>query len=270
MTKSVFDYLSYKAYLSDLIRQNPNYGHGFKSKIAKALNCQTAYLSQVLNRGANFSLEQAADLNQLLAHGKDEAKFFILLVQLERAGTTLLKNFIKNEINEIIARREVLKERVVKSDSLSTENQMKYYSRWYFSALHMLATIPELQTKEAMARALQLPLNIVSDALEFLETVGLVKSEGGKFTPGATQLFLGSDSPMIAQLHSNWRIKSLESLSRDFKNDLHYSSCATLSKSDFRAVKELLIKSINEARAIIKNSKEEELICFTLDFFSLL
>lgn len=123
MNKSIFTYINYKIYLKALIRNTPGYGHGFKSKIAKHLGCQTTYISQILNKDANFSLEQVEDLNELLGHSREESQFFRLLVQWERAGTVKLKNAIQYEIKEVLAKRELLRERVEKTDSLTDEQQ---------------------------------------------------------------------------------------------------------------------------------------------------
>ncbi len=148
MKNNIFDFSDYKAYLKTLIRTSPQLGHGFKSKIAKTLRCQTAYVSQVLNQNANFSLEQAEELNLLLQHTKEEGRFLLLLIQKERAGSVRLRKRFEEDIAEIHSKRERLKERIEKTATLSTENQMHYYSRWYYSAIHIACTIPELQTEK--------------------------------------------------------------------------------------------------------------------------
>src|ERR1700733_19454 len=111
MQNSVFDYKEYKRYLRDFIRSQPSGGHGLRSKIAEALSCHITYVSQVLNKGAHFSLEQADELSRFLGHTKDEGNYFLLLVQVERAGTTSLKNKFKDQIEVIREKRLVLKDR---------------------------------------------------------------------------------------------------------------------------------------------------------------
>ncbi len=77
--KSLFEYLSYKTYLKAALENKPSGGHGFRSKIAAALGCQVSYISQVLNKEAHFSLEQAEALNSLLGHTDEESEFFSCL-----------------------------------------------------------------------------------------------------------------------------------------------------------------------------------------------
>jgi hypothetical protein len=51
--------------------------------------------------------------------------------------------------------------------------------------------------------------------------------------------------------------------------DLHYSMVVSLSRHDVVRIKERILEEIKENQAIIKNSKEEELYAYTIDFFSM-
>lgn len=50
-------------------------------------------------------------------------------------------------------------------------------------------------------------------------------------------------------------------------NDLFYSSVVTLSKADITKIKSKLVQWITETKSIIRESKEEEVYSFNLDFF---
>jgi uncharacterized protein (TIGR02147 family) len=270
MKNSVFEYDSFKRYLRDYIRAQVGHGRGFKSKMAKALNCHMTYVSQVLNKDANFSLEQADELNSFLGHTKDESHYFLLLVQLERAGTTSLKNKFKEQIATIHEKRLVLKDRVDIKRVLSPLDQTQYYSAWYYAAIHILVTIPEFQTKENMAKHLHLSLEKVSMILEFLVSIGLVAFENGRYKNGVNRIFLGSDSLMISKHHANWRMKAIESLDRDSANDIHFSTVVSFAHEDRNRIREFLVKSIEGAREIVRSSKhEQELSCLNVDFFKI-
>ena len=91
MNKTIYQYRDYKKYLHDYIQSQPGKGYGFRSRIAETTHCDTAYVSQVLRQNAHFSLEQAEDLNDLLGHTQDESEYFLLLIQLARAGTPKLR-----------------------------------------------------------------------------------------------------------------------------------------------------------------------------------
>jgi uncharacterized protein (TIGR02147 family) len=268
MRKDIFDYDDYKKYLHGLFQSQPSQGHGFRSRLAEAAGCRVSYVSQVLNQDANFSLEQAENLNSLLEHNSEESDFFLLLVQYGRAGSHALRARLKEQILRFRQKRLVLKDRVDIKASLSVVDQMTYYSAWYYAAIHMLVMVPEYRTREAISRYLKLTLEKVSETLKFLTSVGLVKNEGGKYSPGVSRIFLGNDSPMITRHHTNWRMRAIDSLDRDLKNDLHLSTVLSLSHEDAIHLKEFLVKSIQKAREIAaSSSKDQEVQCLCVDLF---
>ncbi|MFL5813841.1 MAG: TIGR02147 family protein [Bdellovibrionia bacterium] len=270
MRKDIFDYDDYKKYLHDLFLSQPSQGHGFRSRLAEAAGCRVSYVSQVLNQDADFSLEQAENLNPLLGHNAEESDFFLLLIQYARAGSHALKTRLKEQILRFRQKRLVLKDRVDIKTTLSPVDQMTYYSAWYYAAIHILVMMPEYRTREAISKYLRMPSEKVSEALKFLTSVGLVKSDGSKYLPGVSRIFLGNDSPMISKHHTNWRMRAIDSLDRDLKNDLHLSTVLSLSREDVIHLKELLAKSIDKGRDIAaKSLKDEEVHCLCVDLFKI-
>lgn len=264
---SVFKSSNYKHYLDEIIKSKPGKGHGFRTQIAAAIGSHSAYVYQVLKKDAHFSPEQTEELNHFLGHSQEEGLYFHLLVQKARAGTQRLKQRVQSQINILLEKRMVLKERVEIKKALSALDQTKYYSAWYYPAIHILITLPEFRTKEAISKRLNLSMEWVNEVLEFLVSTGLVSQDGQIFKPGVTELFLGSDSIMISKHHTNWRMKALESLGRPGNQDLHYSTVVSLSFDDVRVIKEIFIKAISDANRIIKDSKEEDLQSLCIDIF---
>jgi uncharacterized protein (TIGR02147 family) len=269
MKKDIYDFRDYKAYLKYWVAQKPGKGRGLQTQMANKIDCQTGYVSQVLNTGANFSLEQAEGINQFIGHTYEEGHFFILLVELSRAGTVDLKKRFQNEIDKILNQRLILKDRVDIKKSLEPVDQATYYSSWYFAAIHVAISIPSLQTREALMKYLGLSGETVNEALSFLTSVGLLDKKGDHYTQGVARLFLGKDSPMIKKHHTNWRMRAIHSLDVSLDKNLHFSTVVSLSQDDLLAIKEKLVKAIEDTRAIIRESKEEKVCCFSLDFFNL-
>jgi uncharacterized protein (TIGR02147 family) len=265
---SVFEFTSYKAYLRTWIESRPNQGRGERSRIAETLRCQLAYVSQVLNGPAHFSFEQAEALNQLINHTEEEGDFFHLLVQLERAGTPALKSRIQRKVKKILNDRLILRNRLEFEKSLSREDQAIYYSSWYYAGIHIAVAVPTLQTREALVRALGLPVSRVTQVLEFLVSRGLVEEVKGRYRTGDTRIHLESDSPMIAKHHVNWRMQAVQAIENENANELHYSSVIAAGESDIPRVREVLVKAIEQIREIVKPSPEETVYCYTLDLFS--
>jgi uncharacterized protein (TIGR02147 family) len=269
---SIFNYREYKKYLNETISRRPRGGRGVRSEMAAALGCKTAYISQVLGGPANLSLEQADFLNRYLAHSREESAFLLLLVQHERAGTPSLRTYFHEQIEATVARRLVLKDRLDVKKTLDRSDQAIYYSAWYYSAVHVLLTLPGMRDRDSIARHLGLPAEMVGQVIDFLVSVGLATVGDDGLRVGTTRIHLESDSPMISKHHSNWRIqaiRALESATRKRDHDLHYSSVISISEADRVRIKSLLVSEIERIKEVVRTSPEEGLHCLSLDFFEL-
>jgi uncharacterized protein (TIGR02147 family) len=269
MTKTIFDYNNYKLYINEKIKQSPSKGRGIKLNMAEYLKCQTAFISQVLNGDPNFSLEQAVKLNKYFEHTKEEARFFILLLQLERAGSSELQNFFKIEMKEILDNRSDLKNRLDVKTSLKKIDQQVYYSNWLYTCVHMMVAVPSLQTPQAISRHLNLPREKIMEVMNFLEETGLIQKIGAHYEIGVTKIHLSKDSPQIQRHHANWRMQAIRAIDINDPTDLHYSSIVSMSYSDVPKIKEILIKAIEECRSVVKESKEEKIQSVCIDFFGI-
>ena len=266
--REIFQYSDYKRYLSDFIHALPSKGHGFRSQMAKAAGCRVAFISQVLSGSLHLSLEQAESINALLEHTSEECDFFLLLTQFSRAGTPRLRERLGAQMERIRQKRLVLKDRVDIKTTLDPVSQATYYSSWHYAAVHILVTIQQFQTREAIRAHLQVPARKVSEVIDFLQSVGLVSSEGGRLKPGVTRLFLGSESPMISRHHTNWRMRAIDSLDQDAASNVHLSTLLSFSSADLLKLKEQVVRSIEETRGIARVSGPEEVLyCFNVDFF---
>ncbi len=261
---SIFHFMDYKDYLNKYADSEPR---GFKKRLSELSGCQTAYISHVLNGHAHFSWEQAEAISNGIGHTNDEKEYFLLILNYSNAGTPSLKKFIKERLDKIRETHLSIKDRVKVKNSLSKEDQARYYSAWYFAAIHVMLTIPKFQSADAISHYLRIDLKIVSDVLDFLVSLGLAIRSGSKFKIGTSQIHLEKDSPLISKHHSNWRIAAINSFEKARENDLHFSSVFTISEKDFQKIREQLVEAIEKSVSIIKDSTEEATIAMTMDFF---
>jgi uncharacterized protein (TIGR02147 family) len=268
--KNVFDFTDYKAFLKHVEQVRAPIQRGFRSRIAEETGCQNAFISQVLNSGAHFSLEQALKISAFLKLSEDEKQYFLWLVEYGRAGSQDLKNYFLSLMNLLREKNLEIKERVGTALTLSVENQSTYYSQWYFAAIHVLVTIPKFRTVSAIAATLELPVGVVEKAVLFLVSCGLLAESKGELKPGPTQLHLDRGSPNIAKHHSNWRIAAINSLASENSSDIHYSTVSSLSLQDVEKLRSQLVQQIQTYVETVKKSPEETLYGFNLDFFKLL
>ncbi len=270
MNKSIFDFQAYRSYLTSFIKSQPGGGRGFRARMAEAIGCQKGFISKVLDSesGSEFSLEQGDRLNALLHHTEEESNYFLLMIQLARAGTPSLREHFRNQMKVVINRRLELRKDLRSRTVLSPEDQMRYYSHWYYAALGVAVSIPTLQTKEALAKALEIPLDVTTSALEFLVSRGFILQQGDHFRhPDQQQVHLPSSHALIGRHHTNWRLQALKSLDKERPQDLHYSYVVTMSQQDALQIRSYLVEAIKEVLARAAPSKEETLYSFCMDYF---
>lgn len=267
--KLVFDFEDYKAYLKHKISAMPAKGRGVRLAMAEALGCQTAYVSQVLNQYTHFSLEQAVKVNQFLKHDREESRFFLLQVQLGRAGSQALESFIRAEMQDILQKRRDLELRINIKDSLDESNQHIYYSAWYYAAIHVMLSIPAFQDPDRIADYLRLPLDLVFDVIEFLMETGLANRVGDKYQTGQTSIHLSKNSVQVKRHHSNWRNQAINSIDRGSQESMHYSNVLSMGNKDVEKVRKIITDAVEEARKIIRVSPEERIQILNIDFFKL-
>jgi uncharacterized protein (TIGR02147 family) len=263
--KSLFEYDDYKAYLIE--RLNSDFGRGSKSRLADALKCQTSYVAQVIKGRAHFSPEQAEAANMFLSHSEIECDYFHALIQFSRAGTSALKDRISRHLINLRTQNMTLHKRIGVSQSLSEQTQVQFYSAWYFSAIRACVSVNGEKNFHALSQRLQLDVETVKKACEFLLEVGLLKETQGKFEIQEMRSHLGADSPLIAKHHANWRIQALRALDHSKPNDLHYSSVVSLSHTDAATLRARILDFITEAKQLVRESPSEKVQSFCLDFF---
>ncbi|MGZ3698691.1 MAG: TIGR02147 family protein [Bdellovibrionota bacterium] len=270
MRNSVFEYRDYKAYLRDSLEARTETKRGERSRLAGFIGCHTAYVSQVLNGQAHFSLEQGELASRFLGHTKDQSLYFLLLIQFARAGTPSLKQLFEEQMQALREKQLVLKDRLEFQKTLTREDQATFYSSWHYGAVHVLVSVPGCHTERGMSDYLGLPVERIAEILQFLVKVGLVLRKDGSYKVGTSHIHLEHDSPLISKHHSNWRLQAIQSLDYSKNNkDLHYSSVITSSKADAEKIRSLLVSAIEDVRAVVKPSKDEEGYCYAIDFFGL-
>ncbi|MBI3543402.1 MAG: TIGR02147 family protein [Deltaproteobacteria bacterium] len=270
MKNSIFEHQDYKEYLREALTARSEAKRGERSRLAAFVGCHTAYVSQVLNGNAHFSLEQAERINRFLGHTKEQSLCLILLIQYARAGTKTLKDLFQEQLQALREKQFVLKNRLEFKKTLTREDQAIFYSSWHYGAIHVLVSVPGCHTERGMSEYLGVPVERIAEILQFLVSVGLVaRTQDGHYTIGTSHIHLEHDSPMISKHHINWRLQAIQSLDRPPGKDLHYSSVITASRADADVIREILVKAIENVRAVVKKSEDQEGFCYAIDFFGL-
>lgn len=267
MKKTVFEFSDYKRFLLDWLEGQPGAGRGKRTELAAVARCKLAYVSQVLNHRADFSLEQAEAIGRHLGLSPDELEHFLLLLQKDRAGTAPLREMFESQIKRTVEKRKILKDRIGVSEGMSELDRARYYSAWYYTAAHILLTIPQYQARSAVDARLGLGAKKTAQILDFLVKAGLASQEGDHFRATKAKIHLGGDSPEILKHHTNWRNRAVLAAEKEIPEALHYSSVVSIAKRDVVKIREVILQMIEKFRAEVDPSKEEELFAFCVDWF---
>lgn len=266
---SVFIFRDFRKFLIELL-ESPSAERGIQARWAEASGCQPAYMSHVLKNRAELSLEQAEALANYLRLDPKAKDYFLTLVQLSRAGTSSLKSYLKSKLETLKKEHDNLKQRVNIESKMNLEDQIIYYSRWQYGAVHMAVMLDEMTTASKIAQRLSLPILEVEDSLDLLTRLELIKKTEQGWKVDKSAVHLDNSSPLLKTLHTQWRLKSIDAISTIRNHhDLRYSGCLALSKEDLEHLKEYLTGAIQKSIARVIESPVETLAVLNVDLFEI-
>lgn len=268
MKSDILEFQSYKDILMDRLAKMEAKGAN-KSRLAKAAGCHPSFLSQVLNSHVHLTPDHAAGIVSYFGFSEMEEDYFMLLLDLERAGTENLRRRIRSKIRDLKTNQKDLS-KVLKHEKISDDrNRATYYSSWLYPAIHIAVSIPEFKTELSLAKKFKLPDFVVRNCLNNLEKMGLLRNEEGQWQQEEKFLHLPQNSPLIGVHHSHWRQKAVQAMQYKQDSNLHYSVVVAVSEADLSRLHSMLVQFVDEAKQVIGPSKEESLACINLDLFRL-
>lgn len=265
---NIFEILDYRQIFSQLIARTER--KGTKSRLAKALLCQSAYISRILAGRADLSTDQLVRAAAFFGLTEIEREYWLNVLLENRSADRAAKTLFRNRALELRQSIESLSNRLRTGDALTQEQQVRYYRSWLPSTIHMAVRNQKMQRPAVLAEALGVPLASVTKALGELTEMGLVNEDGGRFWSTDKGVHLDSESPWISRHHANWRHKTAERMSRDQLEGLHYSSAISCSASDLPRIKDVLIEALQKVRKIVSKSGDETVAHYAIDFYGLL
>jgi uncharacterized protein (TIGR02147 family) len=266
---SIYEYESYPDYLKATVKNQISGSRGSLLKLANHAGVHTSTLSQILAGKKHFTSEQACLVADFLGLKELETRYFLLLVGKARAGTSLLRQKIQSEMEELRVREDRLVEIVPQDRPLSEEERAVFYSNWFYSAIWAQTSVPEFGNREALQKYFGLPRRLINNVVSFLLRTGLCEEKEGIIQPGHQYSHLEAESPLISRHHANWRIKAMERHPHLAPNELSYSSPMTISKKDAAKVRKLIAELVAKVNEIRGPSACEELHCLNIDWFNI-
>jgi uncharacterized protein (TIGR02147 family) len=263
---STFTFTDYRAYLrawSDFKRSE----RGTVSRLCASAGIHNAHFSRVLKEQVHLTMDQAFRVSRSMGLGRAEARYFLKLVEKDRAGDPDYRKQLTEELGAIKRAQENFGKRHRLEPLGDSKKEMLYYSSWHWVALHYIVGIGKYDTAAKIAARLGLDKEFVRRSLETLQEFGLVGREGDRWTLSTGSIHLPKTSPMNPVQHGNWRTRAV-SKSQDLSSDgLHYTTVQAVGENTYEELKQRFLEVIDEYRKAADPSPSEELICFSLDFF---
>jgi uncharacterized protein (TIGR02147 family) len=206
----LFDHSNYRDFLKEVlterIQQNRQYSlRGF----ARNIGIQPSLLSEVLGGRRKLSLEGANLVAQELGLAGQEADYFELLVELDRAKNPIRRESTLRKIQQINPKKKNIHD-------LSVDHFL-VISEWYHFAILRLTELENFQWSiKNVARALGIHEVEVSSALERLERLGLIQCEKGQKPVKSSENYLVSSAvpnEAIRKYHTQMLQKTVDALS---------------------------------------------------------
>jgi uncharacterized protein (TIGR02147 family) len=262
-----YEFSDYKLFIKAKIEATPE-NRGLIGKLAEACGCQRSYFSKMLSEHVHLLPDHAFGLCEFWQMSDDEEQYFMTLLEYARSGSPRFRKRLENKLKKIKVDQENLIKRLNRpSLQDATDDKLIYYSIWYYSAIHILISIPEFQSPFEIAKRLQLPIVIVHHTLEQLRQFDLVTKENDKWKITRADLHLAKNSPLIGLHHNNWRQRAVLDAQISGGENLHYTVVQTMSHKSFQKLKQRMLFLIDEFAKEASPSKEEEIFNFNLDFF---
>ncbi|RZA00263.1 MAG: DUF4423 domain-containing protein [Proteobacteria bacterium] len=240
---------------------------GYKSRLAEAAGCHSSYVSQVLSRAVDLTLEQAMNLASFWRFDEEETDYFLDLLLRDRAGSEKLREFYEVRLKRAREVHDLERATSARERELPADAQTIFFASWYFAAVRALALTPEYSSEERMASRLRLPLALVQEVMRQLEEMNLIARQVNRWVAEGEPFHLARSAPLHATNHGNWRQRAINNIQNRDPEALHLLHVTPLRRSDIPKIKAKLVECFEEIRQLTDGSPPEDGLALTLDFF---
>lgn len=257
---------NYRSFIREYLARRAPRGRGEIVKLASFMSVHPTFVSQVLAGTKEFNMEQSFAVANFLELTIIERKYFLLLVQKDRAGSKELKDYFKAELEEIKSSLLMVSKRLKEHRSLSDEDRAIFYSSWLYAGVRLYCSVGHGKNLEEICAYFRIGRKKTLGILEFLSSKELIIEERGRFKLGTQHTHLPSDSPFIIRHHMNWRTKALQGHENISPEELAFTAPMSISKKDFEKIREKILICIKESIEVAKSSEAEDLAFLNIDW----
>lgn len=266
--KPIYEYRSYKAYISDRCAHNKL--SESLTKLCLACHMQLSYLSKCLRSKTQITRDQAFLMTEFWGLSEKEAQYFLLLVDYDRSANSKYRSHLQKQIDVYQREASDLKGRVqIQTVTPTAAFDVTYNSSWIWPYIHFLTSIPECQTLKKICEKAEISADLCQFYLQELQKQNLIQKKGEHWIYETGAHHLDKTSPLILSYHHSVRQRTSTEMVR--KNhlqtdNLHVSNIQTLSQHDAMKIRKLLLEFIEKSAKIAGPSTPEKTLFFACDF----
>lgn len=251
--------------LAERIRNNASYS---VRAFARDLSVSPAFISMVLNKKKNLSINRAQQISEILMMDPQEKRSFLRAVAI----SSMARRNSAQYLRELL---DVPKEATHEAKLLQTD-VLKVLTSWHHVAiLDFTRCQGFISSTHWVARKLGISPIQVRDAVDRLQRLGLIQIKGNRWIKKDKHLNMPTSMPEehIRKFHSEMLEKAKENLQKQTKADFDRRdiSCTTMAIDPKN--KELAIKKIQrfhkEMSALLTEGTAKEVYQLNVQFFPL-
>ncbi len=262
MNISIFDYLDYVEFIKDA---SNNLNITYKS-LSSSTRIHTSYFSRVMQRKADFSIDQTFLIGSVLKLGEDEIEYLLLIHEYECSSLKEHKSYVHKKIKKIRNEKlKLLNKLTEETNELSKEDISIYYQSSITAKIHMYLTIDKYRlSPNLILKKLLITEARLNQELNKLMTLNLIDYDKGIIILKSKSVHLDEANPNSVQNHINWRLESINHLGQRNSNpsDYHLSAVFSCDEESKIKIKDEFKKFIVKVQNTVQNSKQVDDVYF--------
>lgn len=268
---NLYEAKTYREYIKACIARDRDAGKtGAVKRLARVLKVHSTYVSQVIKGKSDFSVDQALGFCLHEKMSPDQTEYFLDLVCRDRAGTKETRTHYQARIDRRLSELADMKKRWQISESLTADQEQKYYHSWLPQVVHLFCQLPGRHTIASIAEKIGVHEGAVLPVVEDLESIGFIERTSEGIKSIRDSVHLGRGSRFTSRNTVNWRLKVISDITSTGQlPGIHYSSVVSMSRKAAEEIDKLILKHLDEMRDVIVPSPSEALYSYCLDFYPL-
>lgn len=259
---NIFEFNDYRDFLREYLSKETT----VRKDLLSATGISSSFLTQVLAETKQLSSDQGYEIALYVGLTERETDYFLLLIELSRAGSHKLQQRIKGKIRQLQSDAMTVAAKVNSTIHLTEEQKAIYYSNWIYSAVRNLIPTASNLSTASIAKHLNVPEVRAESAIQLLLDYGLLAKteEGLRSQPGYTHL--SSGHPLIFRHHQNWRQRAIQRMDHYNENHLHYTCPMAITKEAAHLLRMQLLESIKNLNQSMSGDPDVS-YCLNIDLF---